>query len=97
MSKLTETVSFKVSKETKDFLSTLDNSSEFLRRMIKINQKIGDELSKIVSKKIIEGEEYIQFSDEDSLARIADKLNKSILQEVFRHSLNITDNKNNKL
>lgn len=87
MSNLTETVCFKVSKETKEFLNGLDNSSKFVRELILRSMELGNELESITSIETMDGQEYIAY-EEEKLEKIADRLSKSVMREVFTHSLN---------
>lgn len=87
MSKLTETVCIKVSKETKSFLNDLDNSSEFIRRLILRSQKVKSEISSITEFLVQDGDRMISF-DEKRLEEIIKETSESIILEIFDQVIN---------
>lgn len=92
MSKLTETVCIKVSKDTKQFLDELDNSSKFIRDLLIRSQTVKDRLEPITTVKMIDGEKMIGF-DEEQLDAITQDLSRLVYKEIFTHALKITEDK----
>lgn len=84
MSKLTETVCIKVSKEVKDFLDDLDNSSDFIRSLIRQSMMMNEDLSEHFEIVTRDGEDFYTF-DED---RLEDTLTK-ISKETFLNAMDL--------
>jgi len=87
MSKLTESVSIKVSKETKQFLDSIDNSSDYIRSLIRHSMIMNNELSEHFEIVTRDGDEYYSFDEEkleDTLKEIASETFKNALSTIIK-------------
>lgn len=93
MSKLTETICIKVSKETKQFLDERENSSKYVRDLIVRSKRFNNDMRHAIAiKEDMDGKHVVY--DKEKLTKLIDEIQESIAEDIFGHSLDMIEKRN---
>lgn len=86
MSNLSETVSFKVSKEMKTFLDNTENSSDYLRQLIFQNMRIRNRVKDISSLENVDGEVLYTYDEDEINKLVQDEVVKTVVCHIINET-----------